>query len=82
MDSMDKATSPGFTLIKDSTDVGTKKALSIPLIPYTTNLKRDIIIRDLKSPQGFYPRIILVSGKDIPAKVHEGKVVESSTLIS
>lgn len=78
MDSMDKWSKPGFSLIKDSTIVGTKKVsdpLSMPLMPYPGNVRRDVIITDLKSSHGFYPRIIIASGKDMPAKAQEGNVV-------
>jgi len=78
MDSMDKWARPGFTLTKDSTVVGTKKVpdpLSIPLMPYQGNTRRDVIISELKSTYGIYPRIIIASGKDVPAKNQEDKVV-------
>jgi 3-mercaptopyruvate sulfurtransferase SseA len=78
MDSMDKWAKPGFPLTKDSTVVGTKKGpdpLSIPLMPYPGNVRRDVIITELKSAHGFYPRIIIASGKDMPVKALEGKVV-------
>lgn len=78
MDSMDKWARPGFTLTKDSTVVGTKKVpdpLSIPLMPYQGNTRRDVIISELKSTHGIYPRIIIASGKDVPAKNQEDKVV-------
>ena len=78
MDSMDKWARPGFTPTKDSTVVGTKKVpdpLSIPLMPYQGNTRRDFIISELKSAHGIYPRIIIASGKDVPAKNQEDKVV-------
>ena len=78
MGSMDKWEKPGFTLTKDSTVIGTKEIhnpLSIPLMPYPGNVRKDVIINDLKKTHGFYPTIMIASGKDTPAKDQEVKVV-------
>jgi 3-mercaptopyruvate sulfurtransferase SseA len=78
MDPMDKWAKPGSSLTKDSTVVGTKKVtdpLSIPLVSYPGNICRNILITDLKSISGSYPRIMIASGKDIPVKAPDGKVV-------
>jgi 3-mercaptopyruvate sulfurtransferase SseA len=78
MDPMDKWAKPGSSLTKDSTVVGTKKVpdpLSIPLVTYPGNIRRNILISDLKSIGGSYPRIMIASGKNIPAKAPEGQVV-------
>lgn len=78
MDSMDKWTRPGFTLTKDSTVVGTKKGpdpLSIPLLSFPGNVRKNVIITDQNSSHGLYPRIFIASGKDMPDRVMDGKVV-------
>jgi 3-mercaptopyruvate sulfurtransferase SseA len=78
MDSMDKWNKPGFTLTKDSTVVGTKKIpdpLSIPLMTYPGNIRRDDIIADLSGTGGMFPRIMIASGKDMPAEAQGGKVL-------
>jgi 3-mercaptopyruvate sulfurtransferase SseA len=78
MDSMDKWTRPGFTLTKDSTVVGSKKGpdpLSIPLLSYPGNVRKSVIITDLNGSHGLFPRIFIASGKDMPARVMDGKVV-------
>ena len=78
MDSMDKWNRPGFTLTKDSTVVGTKKIpdpLSIPLMIYPGDIRRDVLIADLSATSGLFPRIMIASGKDMPAKAQDGKVI-------
>jgi len=78
MDSMDKWIKSGFTLTKDSTVVGNQKVpnpLAIPLMLYPGNIRRDVIVTESKNSQGLYPTIMIASGKDIPAKAQEGKVV-------
>ena len=78
MDPMDKWARPGFTLTKDSTVVGTKKVpdpLSIPLMSFPGNVRKNVIITELNGSHGLYPRILIASGKDMPAKAQEGKVV-------
>jgi thiosulfate/3-mercaptopyruvate sulfurtransferase len=78
MDPMDKWDKPGFTLTKDSTAVGTQKTpnpLSIPLTAYPNDQRRNVILTDLKSKSGSFPRVFITSGKDVPSKSFEGKVV-------
>jgi thiosulfate/3-mercaptopyruvate sulfurtransferase len=78
MDSMDKWAQLGFTVTKDATVVGPKKAprdLSIPPTNYPGNFRKDVIITDPKSTQGLYPRVFIASGTDVPAKAQDGKVV-------
>jgi len=78
LDPLDKWAKPGFSLTKDSTVVGTKKVpdpLSIPLVSYQGNIRRNVLIPDLKNVSGSYPRIMIASGRDIPAKTQENKVV-------
>ncbi|MFZ0280480.1 MAG: rhodanese-like domain-containing protein, partial [Bacteroidales bacterium] len=76
MDPMDKWIKSGFTLTKDSTVVGNQKnPLAIPLMLYPGNIRRDVIITELKNSHGLYPTIMIASGEDIPAKAQEGKVV-------
>jgi 3-mercaptopyruvate sulfurtransferase SseA len=78
MDMMDKWNKPGSTLTKDSTAVGTRKGpdpLSIPVIPYPENVRRGVIITDIKSAHGAYPTVMIASGKSMPAKPQEGRVI-------
>ena len=78
MDSMEKWTNLGFSLKKDATVVAPKKVrhdLSIPPMDYPLNIRKDIIINDPKSTEGLYPKVFIASGKNVPRKTLEGKVV-------
>jgi thiosulfate/3-mercaptopyruvate sulfurtransferase len=78
LDPLDKWAKPGFSLTKDSTVVGTKivsDPISIPLLSYQGNLRWNVLISDLISVSGSYPRIMIASGKDLPAKAQDDKVV-------
>lgn len=78
IDSLNKWTQLGFKLTNDTTIVGEKKNpgdLSIPVTNYPGNFREDLIINDLKSTDGLYPKILIASGKNIPAKVQDYKVV-------
>jgi len=78
MDSIGEWEKLGFTITKDPTVVGPKKALrdlSIPPTNYPGNFRKDVIISDPKSTQGSYPKVLIASGKNVPAKAQDGKVV-------
>jgi len=78
MDSMDKWAQRGFAVTKDTTVVRPKKGrgdLSIPPTTYPGNVRKDVIIADPKSSQGLYPKVFIASGKNVPAKAQDGKVV-------
>ena len=78
MDSMDKWTQSGQKLSKDATVVGPKKGprdVSIPPTTYPETFRRDVVITDPKSTHGLYPKVYIASGKDVPAKSQDGKVV-------
>jgi 3-mercaptopyruvate sulfurtransferase SseA len=78
MDSLDKWAQRGFAVTKDATVVGLKKIpqdLSIPPTIYSGKFRKDVIIADPKSTQGYFPRVLIASGKDVPAKAQDGKVV-------
>jgi 3-mercaptopyruvate sulfurtransferase SseA len=78
MDSMDQWAQLGFAVKKDATVVGSKQGLqdlSIPPTNYPGNVRKDVIITDPKSTRGVYPKVFIASGKNVPAKVQDGKVV-------
>ena len=78
MDSIDKWLEAGLEVTKDATAVGPKKGpgdLSIPPTTYPVTARKDTLIADPKSTQGLYPKIFIASGKTVPAKAPEGKVV-------
>src|SRR5215470_8941 len=78
IDSMDTWTQRGQKLSKEATAVRPKKGprdVSIPPTTYPENFRKDVVITDAKSSQGAYPKVYIASGKDMPAKSHDGKVV-------
>jgi len=42
---------------------------------YPGNFRKGVIIADSKSTQGLYPKVFIASGKNVPAKAQDGKVV-------
>jgi len=75
---MDTWTKQGQKLKKEATVVGPKKGprdVSIAPTTYPENFRKDVVITDAKSSQGIYPRVYIASGKNMPAKAHDGKVV-------
>lgn len=78
MDTMDRWTSLGFPVKKDATIVAPKKVrhdLAVPPVTYTVNLRKDVIITDPKSTKGLYPKVFIASGKNVPGKAVDGKLV-------
>ena len=78
LDSMDQWAQRGLPVKKDATVVGPKKAaqdLSIPPTIYPASLRKDVVIADAKGTQGVYPKVFIASGKELPAKTQDGKVV-------
>ena len=78
MDSMDKWTQLKYPVSKDATIVGPKKGphdASIVPTTYPDNFRKDVVITDAKSSQGLYPKVFIASGKNMPAKSQDGKVV-------
>jgi 3-mercaptopyruvate sulfurtransferase SseA len=77
-DSMDAWTQHGQKLTSQATVVGPKKGahdISIPPTTYPDNARKEVVITDPKSTEGLYPKIYIASGKDVSAKVPDGKVV-------
>jgi len=78
-DSMDKWAKLGFPVTKDATVVGSpqkaRPGVSIPPTTYPANFRKDVIIADPKSTQGPYPKVFIASGKNVPARAQDGKVV-------
>lgn len=78
MDSLDKWSQSGQKIAKNPTAVGPKKGphdLSIPPTTYPENFRKDVIITDPKRTQGAYPKVYIASGKDMPGRAQDGKVV-------
>jgi 3-mercaptopyruvate sulfurtransferase SseA len=78
MDSMDKWAQLGFKVIKDTSAEGSKKTpqnLSAPSAGYPAKFREDVVIANPGSTQGVYPKVFIASGKDLPAKIQDVKVV-------
>jgi 3-mercaptopyruvate sulfurtransferase SseA len=78
MDAMDKWAPLGLAVKKDATVVGPKKVpqdVSILPTTYPPNVRKDVIIADPKSTQGYYPKVFIASGQNVPARAQDGKVV-------
>ena len=78
IDSIDKWLELGHEVTKDATAVGPKKGpgdLSIPPTTYPTNQRKNTLTADPKGTQGLYPKVFVASGKSLPSKAPDGKVV-------
>jgi len=78
VDSMDTWTQRGQKVTKDMTVVGPPKGphdVSIPPTTYPENFRKDVAITDPKSTHGVYPKVYIASGKDLPAKSQDGKII-------
>lgn len=78
MDPREKWAGEGFTVVSDSMEAGSQTAsgnLSVLPLQQTRNYNENIIISDAGSIQGPYPRVFIASGKDVPSRTFEGKVI-------
>jgi 3-mercaptopyruvate sulfurtransferase SseA len=78
LDSHEKWVELGFKLTKDTTIVSAQKipnVLSILPKDYSGNFQGDVIIADPKVTRGLYPKVFIASGKNVPAKAQDGKIV-------
>ena len=78
VDSIDKWLELGHEVTKDATVVGPKKGpgdLSIPPTAYPANQRKNAMTADPTGTQGLYPKVFVASGKSLPAKAPDGKVV-------
>lgn len=64
----------GYPVEKDTAPESPKKATVAPT-PYPAHLRDEVLINDLKSTSGVYPKVLIASGKEMPANAPEGKVV-------
>lgn len=78
MDSMDKWTQLGFKVTKDPTVVGPRKSprdVAIEPKTYPGNPRKGVVIADPKGSEGLYPKVFIASGRSLPARAPDGKVV-------
>ena len=78
-DSVDDWAFAGLPLSKEADLADPKKkaahAMFVSAKPYPVNLRSGVVIRDPNAAGGLYPKIYIASGKALPAKVPEGKVI-------
>lgn len=77
-DSVDDWGFAGFPLDKESDAADPKKApraRPIATTAYPVNLRPGIVTGDSEGTQGLYPKIYIASGKSLPAKVPDGKLI-------
>jgi 3-mercaptopyruvate sulfurtransferase SseA len=78
LDSHEKWVELGFKLTKDTTFVGAQKTptiISIPPTNYPKDFRSDVLLTDSKSSKGLYPRVFIASGRNVPEKAQDGKIV-------
>ena len=77
-DSVDDWGFAGFPLTKETDALDPKKALpGLFTAPraYPVNLRQGIVVSDSGGTQGLYPKIYIASGKSLPARVPDGRVI-------
>ena len=76
-DSLDDWGFAGFPLTKETDAADPKKASQGLIAPtaYRVNLRAGIVTSDPQGAQGLYPKVYIASGKSLPAKVPDGKVI-------
>jgi thiosulfate/3-mercaptopyruvate sulfurtransferase len=78
VDSVDDWGLGGFPLTKEATTVGPRESpqdLAIPVTTYPANARPGIVTSGPQSTQGPYPKVYLASGKTVPVKGQDGKVI-------
>jgi len=78
MDSVDDWGLGGLPLTKEATTVGPRKSpqdLAVPATTYPANVRPGILTSDAQGTPGPYPKVYLASGRAVPAKGQDGKVI-------
>jgi thiosulfate/3-mercaptopyruvate sulfurtransferase len=78
MDGADAWAKEGLLVTQAPTIVGPKKSprdFAVPPMTYTSEPQKEVLIADAQSTKGIYPKLYLASGKDLPTKSPDGKVV-------
>ena len=78
MDSLDKTAQGGFALTQEVTTVGPRKsppAMSVPPSVYPVKARQDGLLSNPNRAPGPYPKVFVASGRTLPAKSQDGKVL-------
>jgi thiosulfate/3-mercaptopyruvate sulfurtransferase len=68
----------GFTLTKEATTVGARKSpkdIAIPVTTYPVSVRPGIVTTEPLATQAPYPKVYIASGKNVPDKAHDGKMI-------
>lgn len=77
MDSVDEWAMRGFVLTQEPTIVGkpaTPKDMAVPAVAYKPAMRPGLVGKD-PSGAALYPKVFVASGKQVPGKAQQGKVV-------
>lgn len=78
VDSIDKWSQSKYPVVKTATVVAARKGphdISISPTAYPEAFDKGIVITDPNNTTGLYPKVYIASGKDLPSKTQNGKVV-------
>ena len=75
VDSIDDWAFAGFPLDKETDAAGARKVAQIAPTTYPADLRAGLMTRDPPGVAGSYPKVYIASGKALPARVPEGKVI-------
>ncbi len=78
LDSLGQWTKAGQKLTADETVIGPKSPtapMAIPPTNYPVKARDGIVVADAKSTQGVYPKVYIASGREVPSKSQDGKMV-------
>lgn len=78
IDSFEQWTKHGYTLSNKPTIVGAKKMpydTAITPTDYAVRVRNGVVVTSATGTQGVYPKVFIASGKELPAKPQDGKVV-------
>ena len=78
MDSIDKTTQRGLAMTQEATVLGPRKSpqdMSIPPTAYPLSVRQNTLVADPGGAPGLYPRVYIASGKKLPSKAQDGKMV-------
>jgi thiosulfate/3-mercaptopyruvate sulfurtransferase len=77
-DTVEKWRQSGFTVATDATRVAPKKDqfdMAVPPTTYAPAPRKGVIEADANENAGLYPKVFIASGRDLPSKARDGKVV-------
>ncbi len=77
-DSVDDWGLGGFTLTKEATTVGPRKSpkdIAVPATTFLADVRSGVLTSELSNIPGAYPKIYIASGKTMPSKTQDGKVI-------